>query len=141
MSLDTLYQKLILEHNRNPHNFGPLPSATHIGRAQDALCGDDLEMALEVVDDHIVAAHFSGEACAVTQASASMLTDWLVGRPIDSIAPAFSAFSAMLSEPNAPPVAELGALNELKPVGAFPARRGNACLPWLATLRALGRDV
>lgn len=140
MALDQLYQQLILEHNKNPHNFGPLPSATHVGRAQDALCGDDLEMALEVVDDQIVAAKFSGQACAVTQASASMLTDWLVGRPIDHVAPAFSAFSTLLSDPDSPVVPDLGMLNELKPVGAFPARRGNACLPWLATLRALGLD-
>lgn len=141
MSLDQLYQQTILAHNRQPHNYGPLVGATHHGRGQDALCGDDLEMALIVQDDVIQAARFSGEACAVTKASASMLSDWLVGRPTHEVLPAYQAFTTLLADIAAPPVPSLGELNVLQPVGGFPARRKNACLPWLATLRALNFDV
>lgn len=139
MSLDALYQRLILEHNRNPHNYGPLPEATHRGRAQDALCGDDLEMALVVDGDQIVAAKFEGEACAVTKASASLLTNWLVGQAPSKLQGHFEAFKTLLENPDHEPINDLGDLNLLQPVGAFPARRGNASLPWIATLRAVGQ--
>lgn len=138
MTLDALYQKLILAHNQCPHNFGELPGATHRGRAQDALCGDDLEIALFIQGSQVVKATFYGEACVVTKASASLLTDWLVGQEIASLPASFEAFQALLADPEHPKVPNLGALNELQPVGAFPARRGNACLPWIATLRAVG---
>ncbi len=138
MSLDQLYQKVILEHNKDPHNYGPLDHATHRGQAHDALCGDDLQMALVIEGGVVTEAMFDGQACAVTKASASLLTDWLIGRPVHELASDFEAFKAMLADPTQRPVAHLGLLNQLQPVGAFPARRGNACLPWIATLRALG---
>lgn len=140
MSLNQLYQKKILAHNRQPYNFGPLPEATHRGHGHDALCGDDLEMALEVKEGMISQARFNGEACTVTQASASMLTRWLIGRSIDEVRPAYEAFCSLLADPEHPPIPDLGELNALQPVGAFPARRGNACLPWLVTLKALHLD-
>ena len=138
MTLDQLYQQRILEHNKHPQHFGPLPEATHRGRGLDALCGDDIEVALIVQDDQVVDAKFSGEACAVTKASASMLMSWLIGCPITEIPRAYAAFQGLLANPEAPANELLGELNDLQPVGAFPARRGNACLPWEATLEALG---
>jgi len=141
MSLDRLYQKLILQHNQNPHHFRAMPEATHVGRAQDALCGDDLEVALLVAGDKIECATFHGEACAVTKASASMLTQWLQERSVAEVLPAYRDFQALLADPNHPKVAVLGLMNELQPVGEFAARRGNACLPWIATLRALDLEI
>jgi len=137
VTLDQLYQQRILEHNKHPQHFGPLPEATHRGRGIDALCGDDIEVALVVQDERVVDARFFGEACAVTKASASMLMSWLVGRSIDEIPRAYEGFRGLLANPEAPANELLGELNELQPVGAFPARRGNACLPWQATLEAL----
>lgn len=137
MTLDQLYQQRILEHNKHPQRFGPLPAATHRGRGLDALCGDDLEVALIVEDGQVVDARFSGEACAVTKASASMLMSWLIGRSVTDVPTGYEAFQTLLANPKAPAAALLGELNDLQPVGAFPARRGNACLPWQATLEAL----
>ena len=135
--LDQLYQKVILEHNKAPNNFGSLSTATHTARGTDALCGDDIEMWLLVNDGVIERAHFSGEACAVTKASASMLTEWLQGRDVAEVGPSFEAFKALLDDPDHPAVTQLGSLNHLQAVGQFPARRGNACLPWQTTLEAL----
>ena len=137
MTLNQLYQQRILEHNKDPQHFGPLPEATHRGRGLDALCGDDIEVALIVQGERVVDAQFSGEACAVTKASASMLMSWLIGRSITDIPEAYEAFRALLANPEARANELLGELNDLQPVGAFPARRGNACLPWQATLEAL----
>lgn len=136
MALDKLYQQVILDHNRHPHNFGRLPGATHSGRGHDALCGDDILVELIVADGRIEQAAFSGEACAVTKASASMLTDWLKGRSLDEIDTALQTFENILSDPDAPVAEELGEINELRAVSDFPARVRNALLPWRTAIRA-----
>jgi len=137
MALDQLYQQLILEHNRNPRNFGPLSNATHSARGQDALCGDDLLIELQVQDGRIVQAAFSGEACAVTRASASLLTSWVAGRQVGDLARAFGRFRELLADPGLPDLPELGDFNRLRAVGRFPSRLRNAELPWRALLAAL----
>lgn len=137
MALDKLYQQVILDHNRDPHHFGRLPGATHSARGHDALCGDDILIELIVADGRIERAAFSGEACAVTKASASMLTDWLKGRSPDEIDSALKTFEAILFDPDAPTAAELGEINELRAVSKFPARVRNALLPWRTAIRAL----
>ena len=140
MTLDRLYQQLVLDHNRAPRNFGPLPGATHSARGLDALCGDDILVELVVEDDRVLRAAFSGEACAITKASASMMTEWLTGRNVSEIEPGFGQFEQSLSDPDVPISPELGDLNELRAVSAFPARVRNALLPWKTTLRALREE-
>lgn len=137
MPLSRLYQTQLLEHNRKPHNRRELPDATHSARGTDALCGDDLAIWLRVEGEVIDAAGWSGEACAVTTASASMLTDWLPGRTRRDVEIAAARFDALLSDPDAPDDPELGDLNVLRAVGGFPSRRRNAQLPWKTALRAL----
>ncbi len=137
MALDKLYQQLVLNHNRAPRNFGPLAGATHRARGRDALCGDDILFELESDGDRIVRAGFSGEACAITTASASMLTEWLKGRKISEVERAFGRFKQVLSDPEGPQCPELDEINELRAVSAFPARVRNALLPWKTALRAL----
>ncbi len=137
MTLDRLYQQLVLDHNRAPRNFGPLPGATHSARGLDALCGDDIRVELVVKDDRVLQAGFSGEACAITKASASMMTEWLTGRNVSEIEPGFDQFEQLLSDPDGTISRELGDLNELRAVSAFPARVRNALLPWKTALRAL----
>lgn len=141
MALDQLYQQLILEHNRNPRHFGPLPDATHAGRGQDALCGDDILVELQIESDRIKAAAFSGEACAVTKASASLLTDWLVGREPGDLTTWRDRFETLLKNIALDDAPELGAINQLRVVGQFPARLRNALLPWEAACRALSCDT
>lgn len=137
MALDRLYQQIILDHNRTPRNFGPLDGATHSARGQDALCGDDILVELIVEDGKVRDAAFYGEACAVTKASASMLTDWLRGRSADEIRDGLDAFESVLADPDSPPDEALGDLDYLRSVGEFPARVRNAVLPWRTVLRAL----
>ncbi|MBB6087509.1 iron-sulfur cluster assembly scaffold protein [Wenzhouxiangella marina] len=137
MALDQLYQQLILEHNRSPRNYGPLPGATHSARGFDALCGDDLLFELQVEDNRIMAAAFSGEACAVTKACASMLTEWLPGRDRADIERGLSDFDQVLEGGAAPEPDFLGAFAQLGALAAFPSRQRNARLPWRCALDAL----
>lgn len=137
MSLDQLYQSKILEHNRAPSNHFELQNATHSAHGLDALCGDDIRIWLRVENGRIADASWSGEACAITTASASMLTTWLEGRRVAEIAPAFGLFQDLLEGRGDPDVPALGELNALRSVGRFPSRKRNAMLPWTATLDAL----
>ena len=137
MALEQLYQQTILEHNRNPRNYGTLAAATHAARGHDALCGDDILVELIVEDGRILQAAFSGEACAVTKASASMLTAWLTGRQAAEIREYLNQFQALLKDNTLPDAPGLDDLNQLRAVSQFPARVRNALLPWTTTLRAL----
>lgn len=137
MALDQLYQTIILEHNRSPRNYGPLEGATHAARGQDALCGDDILIELKIDNGHVVQAAFSGEACAVTRASASMLTEWLKGRPVEALPAWYARFRVVLANTNLPPEPELADLDHLRAVSEFPARIRNAELPWQTALKAL----
>ncbi len=137
MALDRLYQQLVLEHNRAPRNFGRLPGATHAARGQDALCGDDILFELRVRDGRVEAAGFSGEACAITKASASLLTEWLDARAVESLPGWQARFEALMSDPERDDDPEFGAINQLRAVAAFPARVRNALLPWQAMRQAL----
>jgi nitrogen fixation protein NifU and related proteins len=141
MALDQLYQQVILEHNRNPLNFGRLAGVTHSARGHDALCGDDILMELEVADGRIAQARFSGEACAVTKASASILTEWLKGKTPDEAARGYRQFSELLSRPQDGDYPELGDLVHLHSVSRFPARVRNALLPWKTALGALRAEA
>jgi nitrogen fixation NifU-like protein len=137
MALDQLYQQLILEHNRSPRNFGPLAGATHSARGFDALCGDDLLFELRVEDDRVVAAAFSGEACAVTKACASLLTEWLPGKSQGDIEQGLAAFDEVLSGASTADPDGLGPFSRLGALSAFPSRQRNARLPWRCVLEAL----
>lgn len=137
MALSRLYQAQLLAHNREPLNRLVLPDATHSAHGTDALCGDDLTIRLRLEGNVIEAAGWSGEACAVTTASASMLTEWLPGRTRQDVESAAARFDALLADPEAPDDPELGDLNVLRAVGAFPSRRRNAQLPWQTALKAL----
>lgn len=138
MALTELYQKAILDHNRSPKNRRSLPAATHRARGLDALCGDDLVIELEVAGDgRIRAAAWTGEACAVTTASASMLTEWLPGRTVDGVRRAAERFAALLDDREHMDVEEFREINYLRSVSKFPSRKRNAWLPWQTALDAL----
>ncbi|MDT8408945.1 MAG: SUF system NifU family Fe-S cluster assembly protein [Wenzhouxiangellaceae bacterium] len=136
MSLSQLYQARILEHNRCPHNHFELDQASHSGHGSDALCGDDLWIWLQISDGIVEAASWTGEACAITTASASMLTDWLAGRQVAQLGPAYRRFECLLDDLDAPDDPELGEFNALRAVGRFPSRKRNALLPWKTALAA-----
>ncbi len=137
MSLNELYQSRLLEHNRAPLHRHEMADATHRARGLDALCGDDLSIWLRVGDGRIEAASWTGETCVVTTASASMLSDWLIGRSREELAAAMDSFTELLESEDQSPRPELGPFNALAAVGRFPSRVRNALLPWKTALAAL----
>lgn len=137
MSLSRLYQSALLAHNRAPLNHHEMAHATHVARGTDALCGDDIQVWLSIEAGRIGRASWTGEACAITTAAASMLTEWLSGRPVDALSEAAARFTDLLDDPERSDIPEFGDLNSLRAVGEFPSRRRNALLPWKTALRAV----
>jgi nitrogen fixation protein NifU and related proteins len=80
--MDDLYRDYILEHYRRPHNFGVLENATASHEGANPLCGDRITLQLRLSDGKIAAVGFTGRGCAISQASASLLTDEVKGKPI-----------------------------------------------------------
>lgn len=140
MTLDSLYQQKILEHNRAPRHRFEMADATHSARGMDALCGDDLRIWLKLHDGVVEQASWSGEACVITTASASMLSDWLVGKTPGEIRNGYARFADLLEQPERMDEPDLTAFNALKPVARFPSRVRNALLPWKTALEALEGD-
>ncbi|HYY46837.1 MAG TPA: SUF system NifU family Fe-S cluster assembly protein [Candidatus Angelobacter sp.] len=82
---DDLYREQILEHYKNPHHFGELPDADITQEGDNPLCGDVVTFYLKLDDGHLADVRFRGRGCAISQASASMLTDMIVGKPVDEL--------------------------------------------------------
>lgn len=141
----SLYHPLILEHDRAPRNFGPLPSATHTAALDNPLCGDQVAMHLEVRDDTITAVAFEGRGCAVSRAAASMWTERLRGLPAGEAKALLERFAAFCAEPPGAPVdaalaESLGELAALVGVRAAKARRTCATLAARAVTQALASE-
>ncbi len=134
--LKTLYQQTVLRHNRQPANFGSLPDATHQARGLNALCGDDLTVYLKLEGDCIESIAFQGDACAISMASASIMTREMQGRRREEALAAFEAFEQLMAG-TIEHSELLGEANVLAGVRAFPARIKSARLPWHALRAAL----
>ncbi|MBI2641360.1 SUF system NifU family Fe-S cluster assembly protein [Candidatus Roizmanbacteria bacterium] len=81
----SIYQDLILDHYRNPHNFGPLKKATAKYSLMNPLCGDKIEIQVVIKKDTLTAVRFLGEGCVISKASASMLTDFAQGKSLNQL--------------------------------------------------------
>lgn len=141
--LRELYRELILDHARNPRHFGKLPAATHSAEGINPLCGDKLRLYLDVDADGVIRdASFEGSGCAISVASASLLTETVVGRGTDDALAYFDALVGRLArdsrgEEPRPPRVELGKLRALEGVREFPSRVKCATLAWHALKSAL----
>jgi len=135
--LTDLYQEVILDHNRRPRNFGALPAATHRANGHNPLCGDKLTLALQLEGDRIVNVMFEGSGCAISKASASLMTDAIKGHTVAEATTLFDAFHLMVTTPISDPVDEsqVGKLAVFAGVREFPARVKCASLAW-HTLKA-----
>ncbi len=140
--LRELYQDLILDHGRQPRNFGPLPGYSHRLEGVNPLCGDKLVLYLKVVDDRIEDISFEGAGCAISMASASLMTERLRGRSVDEAMALFDPVHRLLMTGELRPAANsepgdenLGKVRMLAGVSAFPSRVKCATLAW-HTLRA-----
>jgi nitrogen fixation NifU-like protein len=138
-SLDALYREVILDHNRSPRNRRRLGQVTTAQRATNPLCGDEVEVELRIESDRIVELGFQGQGCAISQASASMMTEALTGSSLDEAVETVEAFKRMLTGDGADDEAQPGDLAALAGVRQFPARVKCATLAWHALEEALGQ--
>ncbi|MDP7034071.1 MAG: SUF system NifU family Fe-S cluster assembly protein [Planctomycetota bacterium] len=138
MSFD-LYQQVILDHNRKPRNCGALEGHTHTCHGHNPLCGDDYTVYLKVTNEQIEQVTFEGNGCAISKASASMMTQSLQGKNIDQAQALFEEFHQMvLGNLDAESTeTQLGKLKIFQGVRAFPSRVKCASLSWHAMHTAL----
>lgn len=134
--LSDLYQSVILDHNRKPRNFGKLPEANKVARGDNPMCGDNFTIYLHVKEDRIEGISFEGSGCAISKASASVMTSTLKGKPIQEARQIFQHFHALVTTGNADP-AEFNEMSAFAGVSTFPARIKCATLSWHAALSAL----
>jgi nitrogen fixation NifU-like protein len=83
--MDSIYKEIVLDHYKNPHNFGTLDPADYTAEDSNPLCGDQIRMDLRVEDGVVSDVKFSGRGCAVSMASASILTDMILGQPLEEV--------------------------------------------------------
>ena len=130
--LTDLYQELILDHNRRPRNYGVLADATHSARGHNPLCGDKLALYLHLDGDRITGVSFEGSGCAISKASASLMTEAVRGKTRGEAAAIFDRFHAMITAPmdQAVDLESAGKLAVFAGVREFPMRVKCASLAW-----------
>lgn len=139
MELDELYQNIILDHSRRPRNAGTIENATAHARGDNPSCGDEIEVFLKInTEGKIDDIKFSGQGCAISQASASLMTLKIKNKTCKEAFELLTDFNEMIlgGEQSEPP-AVLGDLRILKGVRKFPQRVKCATLAWQALRQAL----
>ena len=127
--LRDLYQEVIFDHNRNPRNFGELADATHHADGHNPLCGDQLTVYVQLKEGVVEKAMFIGHGCAISKASASLMTEAVKGKTVEEVESLFADMHAMLTEAH-PEARDFGKLEVLSGVREFPARVKCATLAW-----------
>ena len=136
--LRELYQQVILDHNRNPRNFRELPAATRKVEGYNPLCGDHYTVFVALDGDQIRDVSFTGNGCAISKASASVMTSFVKGKRTDEAQRMFDIFHKLVTGENAGlSEAELGRLAAFSGVSEFPARVKCATLAWHTLKSAL----
>lgn len=138
--LRDLYQEVILDHNKRPRNFGSLPDATREADGYNPLCGDKVHVYLKLDDGRVEDVRFEGEGCAISTASASLMTDAIKGKTLGEIDTLFASFHELLTgDPSVAAHAgpELGKLAVMEGVRAYPMRVKCATLVWHTLQAAL----
>ncbi len=128
--LKDLYQEMIVDHNRKPRNFGKPSHTTQTLEGFNPLCGDRLTLYLDINNDKIENIGFDGSGCAISVASASLMTDLLKGKSINAAQGIFNAFHDMVTKDNGINTDSLGKLTALAGVRDYPARVKCATLCW-----------
>jgi len=135
VNLKELYRDVILDHNRTPRNFGTLPPPARTAEGHNPLCGDRLALYVDVDQDRIRDLKFEGQGCAISMASASLMTEAVKGRTRAEAEQLIDAVHELLTRVDRAPGADLGKLAALSGVQEFPARVKCASLSW-HTLKA-----
>jgi nitrogen fixation NifU-like protein len=137
MELSDLYRDVILDHNRHPRNFGDLSPANATIEGFNPLCGDRLTLRLQLTDDRIADIRFEGQGCAISTASASLMTEAVKGKTRAEAEQLFERIHELLTDDAAPVDEQLGKLAALSGVREFPARVKCASLCWHTLASAL----
>lgn len=137
MDLRELYQDIILDHGRHPRNFHAMPAPSHFAHGDNPLCGDEVTVYLRLSGEHIDGISFEGRGCAISTASASLMTEILQGKTLHEAELLFRVFRAKVTgnEPVALPPELAGDEKKLEPfsgVRAYPSRVRCATLAWRA---------
>ena len=135
-----LYQEIIVDHNRNPRNFGIIDNADKIIEGFNPLCGDKLKLYLKTEGQNIADISFDGSGCAISVASASLMTDAMKGKSINDAELLFNSFHELITNENGVDEKSLGKLAVLAGVKDFPARVKCATLCWHTLHSALIGD-
>ena len=137
--LDELYQSLILDHNRSPRNFGVLEGADRHAEGYNPLCGDQIRVEVKLEGDRVADIKFTGNGCAISKASASLMTTAVKGKTVAEASALFDGFHGMVTGAAvlADPKKSLGKLAIFEGVAEFPVRVKCATLAWHALRDAL----
>lgn len=135
--LRNLYQEVIFDHYKKPRNFHAMADANHVAHGHNPLCGDQITVYLHVDDDVIRDVSFEGSGCAISTASASLMTDVLRGKTLGEAQRLFDSFHDLVTREDADTGPELGKLEVLAGVREFPARVKCATLAWHTLVAAL----
>ena len=139
MDKNELYQEVLLQYSKRPKNFGPMECATHSADGHNALCGDEISLALKIENGAVSDAKFTGSACAICTASASIMTGEVKGLSVEAVEQLASGFREMArtgSAPDLPPKIQI-----LDRIHLFPQRVKCAVLPWETLLSAIEHKV
>jgi nitrogen fixation NifU-like protein len=144
-NLDALYQELILEHNRRPRNFRPMEGADRVVETHNPLCGDALTLWIKLEGDRVADATFQGSGCAISRASASLMTEAVKGKTRSEAEELFTTFHELVTgklnvDTDASAKQRLGSLRALGGVSRFPIRVKCASMAWHALKSALGGE-
>ncbi|WDE96777.1 SUF system NifU family Fe-S cluster assembly protein [Lentisphaera profundi] len=122
-----LYQQTVLKHNRDPRNFGEIDDCSHHAEGFNPLCGDEVKVFLQVEGDELKDLKFTGKGCAVSQASASIMTEALKGKKLSEVQVQYEDFIKMASGEKLNPSGEIAAFAG---ISQFPSRVKCAVLAW-----------
>jgi nitrogen fixation NifU-like protein len=139
--LRELYQEVIFDHYKRPRNFRRLSGADYSAEGHNPLCGDQITVYLKTKDGVIEDVSFEGSGCAISTASASLMTEVLKGRTLAEVERLFADFHGMVTDAESVSHPELGKLEVLSGVREFPARVKCATLAWHTLNAALQHQV
>ncbi|HXK58503.1 MAG TPA: SUF system NifU family Fe-S cluster assembly protein [Acidobacteriota bacterium] len=137
-----LYQEVILDHNKRPRNFGELSEANSQAHGNNPLCGDRLTVYVRLDGNTIAEVRFKGAGCAISTASASLMTEALKGKTVEEVEQLFQKFHAMVTgkEMSEQSAADLGKLTVFRGVSEYPIRVKCTTLAWHTMLAAIHRS-
>ena len=143
MALDDLYQEIILEHYKKPQNQGVIDNADFKIEGKNPFCGDEIKLSIKLKDDMIDQVAFQGAGCAISQASASLMTSKIKGKNVQDVKDLIADFAGMVKGDGCTHcvLEEMDELMALKGVSEFPTRVKCALLAWNALKEGLEREL